>query len=216
MLEQDYSIPSPTLSPFTVNLMEEEYVDEINSEHERISLSLNELLADNDTDSTRNNEIKKNILIKIFEALLLFFPLKSDSTTTFSTSTANTSNYEEQEKIILNEPPSLFMIKTLFIKIYKEKEYRKNVEINDFNEFGCTFGQKLWNSRLDINFKKSAIESPQTIQEYYNAFPEFLKNFFSGMTIKVVTFIASMLLSLAFPHLKVWLPQVLASLSHMP
>ncbi|PKY33609.1 hypothetical protein RhiirB3_394937 [Rhizophagus irregularis] len=33
--------------------------------------------------------------------------------------------------------------------------------------------------------------------------------------IKVVTFIASMLLSLAFPHLKVWLPQVLASLSRM-
>ncbi|EXX72420.1 uncharacterized protein OCT59_023778 [Rhizophagus irregularis] len=55
MLEQDYSIPSPTLSPFTVNLMEEEYVDEINSEHERISLSLNELLADNDTDSTSIN-----------------------------------------------------------------------------------------------------------------------------------------------------------------
>jgi hypothetical protein len=104
----------------------------------------------------------------------------------------------------------------------------------------------LWNSRLDVNLKKSAIESPQSIQEYYNAFPEFLKNFFSGMidelyekkmsicnfqrkkhnkslkvkipgqTIKIVTFITSMLLSLAFPHLKVWLPQVLASLSRMP
>ncbi|PKK57698.1 hypothetical protein RhiirC2_797577, partial [Rhizophagus irregularis] len=193
---------------------------------------------------TGNNEIKKNILIKIFETLLFFLPLKSDSTTSFSTSTANTStDYKEQEKIVLNEPPSLFMIKTLFIKIYKEKEC-KNVEINDFNEFGHTFGQKLWNSRLDVNLKKSAIESPQTIQEYYNAFPEFLKNFFSGMidelyekkmsicnfqrkkhnkppkvkisgqTIKIVTFITSMLLSLAFPHLKVWLPQVLASLSH--
>ncbi|CAB4401637.1 unnamed protein product [Rhizophagus irregularis] len=282
-------------------MMEKEYVDEINSEHERISLKLNELLTsidDSDTDSTDinsedfeeaeeeqevcnekdeiidnleqtrftpcvivdfiegnlliniahtgNNEIKKNILIKIFETLLFFLPLKSDSTTSFSTSTANTStDYKEQEKIVLNEPPSLFMIKTLFIKIYKEKEC-KNVEINDFNEFGHTFGQKLWNSRLDVNLKKSAIESPQTIQEYYNAFPEFLKIFFSGMidelyekkmsicnfqrkkhnkppkvkisgqTIKIVTFITSMLLSLAFPHLKVWLPQVLASLSRMP
>ncbi|CAB4386519.1 unnamed protein product [Rhizophagus irregularis] len=195
---------------------------------------------------TGNNEIKKNILIKIFKTLLFFLPLKSDSTTSFSTSTANIStDYKEQEKIVLNEPPSLFMIKTFFIKIYKEKEC-KNVEINDFNEFGHTFGQKLWNSRLDVNLKKSAIESPQTIQEYYNAFPEFLKNFFSGMidelyekkmsicnfqrkkhnkppkvkiseqTIKIVTFITSMLLSLAFPHLKVWLPQVLASLSRMP
>ena len=34
--------------------------------------------------------------------------------------------------------------------------------------------------------------------------------------MKVVTFITSILLNLAFPHLKVWLPQVLASLSHMP
>ncbi|CAB4488761.1 unnamed protein product [Rhizophagus irregularis] len=35
--------------------MEEEYVDEINSEYERISLKFNELLADNDTDSTSIN-----------------------------------------------------------------------------------------------------------------------------------------------------------------
>lgn len=83
---------------------------------------------------TGDNEIKKNILIKVFETLLLFLPLKSDSTTTFSTSTASTpADYEEREKIILNEPPSLFMIKTLFIKIYKEKESKNNVEINDFN-----------------------------------------------------------------------------------
>src|SRR5437016_11449164 len=35
-------------------------------------------------------------------------------------------------------------------------------------------------------------------------------------TMKIVTFITSMLLNLAFPHLKVWLPRVLASLSRMP
>ena len=111
---------------------------------------------------------------------------------------------------------------------------------------GRTFGQKLWNSRSNINLRKSAIESPQTIEEYYNAFPEFLNDFFSGMidelyqkkikicnirrkkyhklpkiiipkeTIKTVTFITSILLNLTFPHLKVWLPQILASFSHMP
>jgi hypothetical protein len=111
---------------------------------------------------------------------------------------------------------------------------------------GRTFGQKLWNSRLDINLKKSAIESPQTVEEYYSAFPEFLNDFFSGMidelyqkkmkvcnfkqkkyhklpkiripekTIKIVTFITSILLNLTFPHLKVWLPRILASFSRMP
>ena len=43
------------------------------------------------------------------------------------------------------------------------------------------FGQKLWNSRSEINSKKTALESPQTIQEYYNAFPEFLNKFFYGI-----------------------------------
>ncbi|PKY33757.1 hypothetical protein RhiirB3_452924 [Rhizophagus irregularis] len=35
-------------------------------------------------------------------------------------------------------------------------------------------------------------------------------------TIKIVTFITSILLNLTFPHLKVWLPRILASFSHMP
>uniref|UniRef100_U9UIB1 Uncharacterized protein n=1 Tax=Rhizophagus irregularis (strain DAOM 181602 / DAOM 197198 / MUCL 43194) TaxID=747089 RepID=U9UIB1_RHIID len=113
-------------------------------------------------------------------------------------------------------------------------------------EFGCTLGQKLWDSRLNIYSKKSAIESPQTIQEYYNAFPKFLNDFFSGMInelyqkkmkvcnikrkkhhklpkiiipeeiTKTVTFIISILLNLAFPQLKVWLPRILASFSRMP
>lgn len=34
---------------------------------------------------------------------------------------------------------------------------------------------------IKYQLKKTAIEFPQTIQEYYNAFPEFLNNFFLGM-----------------------------------
>ncbi|GES88430.1 hypothetical protein GLOIN_2v1482460 [Rhizophagus clarus] len=122
----------------------------------------------------------------------------------------------------------------------------KIAQMENNNEFGRIFGQKLWNSRLNINSKKSAMESPQTLQEYYDAFPEFLNDFFYGMvdeiyqkrmkicnikrkknnklpkitipeeTIKIVTFITSILLNLAFPHLKVWLPRILASFSRMP
>ncbi|PKY46612.1 hypothetical protein RhiirA4_461515 [Rhizophagus irregularis] len=118
--------------------------------------------------------------------------------------------------------------------------------ILELEEFGRAFGQKLWNSRLNINLNKSAIETPKTIQEYYNAFPRFLNDFFSGMidelyqkkmkicnikrkkrhklpkiiipeeTIKIITFITSILLNLAFPYLKVWLPRILASFSRMP
>ncbi|PKB95696.1 hypothetical protein RhiirA5_436225, partial [Rhizophagus irregularis] len=137
----------------------------------------------------------------------------------------------------------LEFIGNLLIKIAQmgNNEIKKNIL-----EFGCTLGQKLWDSRLNIYSKKSAIESPQTIQEYYNAFPKFLNDFFSGMInelyqkkmkvcnikrkkchklpkiiipeeiTKTVTFITSILLNLAFPQLKVWLPRILASFSRMP
>src|SRR5579864_3884031 len=48
-------------------------------------------------------------------------------------------------------------------------------------EFGRAFGQKLWNSRSYVNSRASALESLQTIQEYYNSFPEFLNDFFFGV-----------------------------------
>ncbi|PKY35027.1 hypothetical protein RhiirB3_455333, partial [Rhizophagus irregularis] len=136
----------------------------------------------------------------------------------------------------------LEFIGNLLIKIAQmgNNEIKKNIL-----EFGCTLGQKLWDLRLNIYSKKSAIESPQTIQEYYNAFPKFLNDFFSGMInelyqkkmkvcnikqkkrhklpkiiipeeiTKTVTFITSILLNLAFPQLKVWLLRILASFSHM-
>ncbi|CAB5377429.1 unnamed protein product [Rhizophagus irregularis] len=190
-----------------------------------------------DDDITKGLEFIGNLLIKIAQ-------MKNNEITDIATiPTINTSiNYdEEQEKIIPDKPPSLFMIKFLFIKIFKEDEVKK-IEIINYKEFGRTFGKKLWNSRLNINSKKSSIESPQTLQEYYNAFPEFLNDFFSEMidelyqqkmkicnikrkkrhklpkiiipeeTIKIiVTFITSILLNLTFPHLKVWLPRILAS-----
>jgi hypothetical protein len=98
------------------------------------------------------------------------------------------------------------------------------------------FGRKLWNSRSDINSKKSVLESPKTIQEYYNGFPEFLNNFFFGIIdelyqkkmmvcnwqrkrrnslsktvsseriMKIVTFLTSILLGIAFPNLQIWIP----------
>ena len=76
----------------------------------------------------KNNKIKENILIKTLEILL---PLTFiDSTTT--TPTNESIDHENQEKIILDKPSSLFMIKFIFIKIFKEKETKKDVEINDF------------------------------------------------------------------------------------
>ena len=190
---------------------------------------------------TENIEIKKDILTKTFETLLSFCNVTSNNKTCTATDTSI-----DEEKIFLNEPPSLFMIKFIFEKISKEKSEKKVNDFNDLKQFGCEFGQKIWNSRLEVNLNKHALECPQSIQEYYGAFPSFLNDFFFGIvselcqkkinvcnwqrktrqqsskevnreqTIKIVTFITSTLLNLAFPHLKIWLPQILASFGRMP
>ncbi|RHZ84573.1 hypothetical protein Glove_79g142 [Diversispora epigaea] len=111
-----------------------------------------------------DDNIKKKILTKTFETLLPFCKITSTNTT-------STSIHEKNSFI---EPPSLFIMKILFTSTFKNEEKR----INDFEKFGHEFGQKLWNSRSDINLKKHILECPQTIKEYYNAIPDFLKNFF--------------------------------------
>jgi hypothetical protein len=68
---------------------------------------------------TENND-KKIILTKTFEALLPFADLLVPSSDSTSTTLIPTT---------LNEPPSLFMIKTLFIEFYKKQEIEKKLEI---------------------------------------------------------------------------------------
>ncbi len=81
------------------------------------------------------------MLTETFKVLLLFtsisFNQKYIDTDTIFILT-------NQEKIIFNEPSSLFIIKFLF----KEKKIKMNSKMNfeiDFKKFEHTFSQKLWN-----------------------------------------------------------------------
>ncbi|GET01204.1 hypothetical protein GLOIN_2v1473966 [Rhizophagus clarus] len=75
------------------------------------------------------------ILTKTFEILFTFCEITSNCDTTSATNT--TTN---EEKISLNEPPSLLMIKILFKEISRKKE-KENV--NDYEKLGRKFGQNL-------------------------------------------------------------------------
>ncbi|RHZ66091.1 hypothetical protein Glove_309g4 [Diversispora epigaea] len=97
-----------------------------------------------------DDNIKKKILTKTFETLLPFCKITSTNTT-------STSIHEKNSFI---EPPSLFIMKILFTSTFKNEEKR----INDFEKFGHEFGQKLWNSRSDINLKKHILESKRLIK----------------------------------------------------
>ncbi len=205
-----------------------------------------------DFSQTENEKDKEQILIALVNILTPFasFPPFSNKKITFNESIPNTNtniNINSISTSTLAQPPSLFIIKMLFIEFFKKILHDKeNLKINDFKELGCIIGNKIWNSRSEIITKKSSLELPQTIQEYYNAFSDFLTSFFLGIiqqlkekkleisnrqqkkrkkplltttheqTIKIVTLITSMLIGIAFPSLKIWLPRVLASLSRKP
>ncbi|UZO05966.1 uncharacterized protein OCT59_026303 [Rhizophagus irregularis] len=115
------------------------------------------------------NDKEKNqkILTKAFEALLPFADLMFSSNSTITTLISTT----------LNEPPSLFMIKTLFIEFSKKQEIEKKLEIKE---------KELEKKEIE----KKEIEKKLEIEDFEAG--------------------------LAFPHLKIWLSQVLASLSRMP
>ena len=69
---------------------------------------------------TGNNN-KENILIRTFNALLLFANLMLSSDSTINTFVPT----------IVNEPPSLFMIKFFFIEFSKKQEIKKKLEIKE-------------------------------------------------------------------------------------
>ncbi|PKY62763.1 hypothetical protein RhiirA4_489832, partial [Rhizophagus irregularis] len=192
----------------------------------------------NDISRTQDDEFKKKILVALVNTLIPFAPHSYYNKETINPIPISTSK--------ITQPPSLFLIKMLFIKFFKKINDNPKINIDNFQELGGIIGNKVWNSRSDVTANKSSLESPQTIQEYYNAFPNFITTFFWGIIYKlqekkieisnrqqkkrnkplrtvnhkkitkVVTFITSILIGFAFPSLKIWLPRVLASLVRRP
>ncbi|RGB36566.1 hypothetical protein C1646_757957 [Rhizophagus diaphanus] len=154
-----------------------------------------------DISQTQDEEINKQILIALTSVLIPFtsFPFNktfiesnlshtniSTNPDTINTNIYSTSVFTSCSKFISTQPPSLFMIKILFIEFFKKMNDGENfLKINDLKEFGCIIENKLWNSYSEITTKKSFLESPKTIYEYYNAFPDFLTSFFSGIINKL-------------------------------
>ncbi|GBB92684.1 hypothetical protein RclHR1_20400002 [Rhizophagus clarus] len=175
---------------------------------------------------------KEEILKSIVKVILPFIP----------TSTKTTSSTLDNFKS--DETPSLFIIQILFL----DTPISNSKESDDINceKFGRKFGIKLWKSREVINKKKDSLNSPESLLEYFHAFPDFITAFFQGLLIeifnrklaisnrkrkqreqekktlpentiiKIVTFFASVLVSIAFPLYGTWLTSMLSSLARKP
>ncbi len=112
-----------------------------------------------------------------------------------------------------------------------------------WKEIRTKLGNEIWNSRKIVTEKKSEIQLPISLCTYHASFPKFLTGFFDGLIseifqkklinlnykrkqrekplkqldnehiTKCVTFIISLIVSMAFPYLGVWFTQVMASMS---
>ena len=85
---------------------------------------------------TEYNEIKKDLLIKTFETFLPFINKLSSTIPS-----QNNFTITNQEKISLSEPPSLFMIKTIFIETSKKnkRDVKNQTKIEDYEVIFYTF-----------------------------------------------------------------------------
>ncbi|PKK60415.1 hypothetical protein RhiirC2_793343, partial [Rhizophagus irregularis] len=160
-----------------------------------------------------DEELKKQILVALVNTFIPFAPHSYYNKETNNPIPISTSK--------ITQPPSLFLIKMLFIKFFKKINDNPKINIDNFKELGSIIGNKLWNSRSDVIANKSSLESPQTIQKYYNAFLNFITTFFWGIIYKlqekkIEISNRQQKKRFAFPSLKIWLSRVLTSLVRRP
>ncbi|RHZ83572.1 hypothetical protein Glove_91g99 [Diversispora epigaea] len=182
------------------------------------------------------NCIKDEQILLTLLPVLKFLQFNSESK---NDSKANTSSFQKIPSFFtiktifkLNQIPILFEEKIL--------------DSTTCEKIGIQMANQLWQSHSKLKQNKSKLESPLSIIEYYNAFPSFLIIFFYSFIniiskkklketnhklksqnkplkqfknihlIKIVTFLASIFITFTFPSFKIWLPQVMASLSRRP
>jgi hypothetical protein len=161
------------------------------------------------------------------------------------------SRRKPQQFIIIKnyilEAPSLFTVNVIF-SLYKPKfKSPKDLPITeDFKNYGKQLGVKLWKSRKEIRSKKTYLELPESLAQYYEAFPEFLTDFLleivnylyheklkiintkrkqrgkspksetPNLSKKIVTLLALIFLTITYPAANIWLPNILASMCGRP
>src|SRR5215213_9110209 len=149
------------------------------------------------------------------------------------------------------ETPSLFMILVILaLAKFNYNPYKrlnpKNLTPNHFFEFGEALAYSTILARHKLKVNKKSLESPTSIEEYRDAFPLCLVQFYEGLLktlhetkkkyidkkrkhfkqqlkplnyeriFKQITFFVSIILNIAFKKWKIWLPRTMTSLCRKP
>ena len=121
-----------------------------------------------------------------------------------------------------------------------------NFTVKKSEEMGISFGNAILKSKKEIYNKKQELENPDSLENYRNSFPTFLLKFFDEFIIilekrkheilnkkrkqrnleekafnithaqKKSIFLISIILTIAFPGINIWLTHIMSSLSKKP
>ena len=137
------------------------------------------------------------------------------------------------------EPPSFFIISSLF-KLYRIKVQDYYYNFQDFQKIGSQIGLELLKNKKQILQKKQELEEPNSLEEYRSALPLKLYGLLDSIIRilfekrreytnkqkkyryddnkiqKVVVFICSIIISVGFKSIKIWLTRMISSLCRKP
>ena len=188
--------------------------------------------------ASENKDQKKKLLIKL-SSVLNIFNINQSVSSEQNLSNQSTFTLQQTPSSLFLIKTALRLGKVNFTKIM-DRSNNFNLETSKLT--GESLGLTIWKSRSKINEKKEAIENPSSLENYRSGFPLFLSEFFDGLIIalerkkneivnkkrqqrnqvekifdlmhaeKKSTFLISIILTIAFPGLNVWLPHIMSSL----
>ncbi|CAG8743898.1 297_t:CDS:2, partial [Gigaspora rosea] len=123
--------------------------------------------------------------------------------------------------------PSLLMIKTIMrlgkVKINKLKDdqHLEGLLISEgqSKKLGEVFGRAIWNVRSDIIKNKIVLESSESFDQYQYQIclkkqkqrNNKIEEFDNARSLKISAFIISIILTIAFPSINIWLTHLMSS-----
>lgn len=193
-----------------------------------------------------NNEFKTILLQEIAKSLATVFKKTDVSTQTNDTDrTRERVNIVNPAPSHMVMKMALRLQKVNINKLDDLAQLSQTIEKKP-NQFGKALGCLIWKSRQDMKKNKHCLENPSSLRQYRNSFPSVVRDVFDSMfdyiqkqkwtvvrqkqqqrglgtheydttrSEKISTFMISVLLTVGFPSVNIWLTHMLSSLCHKP
>ncbi|CAG8646353.1 6973_t:CDS:2, partial [Racocetra fulgida] len=138
-----------------------------------------------DGDSDKNQQLKTVLLEEIWSAVLRFLNKKTDMT-------KESNNNIEMNQTKQTNLPTYFGVRAALrvkkVNLHRLEKRNQYIDLitNQSEELGEALGSVVWRIRSEVCAQKKALETPNNLQEFYNAFPKPIKELFNYFVIFIL------------------------------